>query len=66
MTPKTLLSIEEFASLTDDGMKHELNEGELITVPPPRNISRLGGLSAFPPDRDSHAGQDGRMTRGDR
>ena len=31
MTPKTLLSIEEFASLPDDGMKHELDEGELIT-----------------------------------
>jgi Uma2 family endonuclease len=33
MTPKTLLSLEEFAALPDDGMKHELNEGELITVP---------------------------------
>ena len=36
MTPKTLLSIEEFAALPDDGMKHELNEGELITMPPPK------------------------------
>ena len=36
MTRKTLLSIEEFAALPDDGMKHELNEGELITMPPPK------------------------------
>ena len=35
MTPKTLMSVEEFAALPDDGMKHELNEGELITMPPP-------------------------------
>jgi Uma2 family endonuclease len=34
MTPKTLLSLDEFAALPDDGMKHELNEGELITMPP--------------------------------
>jgi len=34
--PKTLLSVEEFAALPDDGMKHELNEGELITMPPPK------------------------------
>jgi Uma2 family endonuclease len=33
MTPKTLLSVEEFAALPDDGMKHELNEGELIVMP---------------------------------
>ena len=36
MTPKTLLSIEDFAALPDDGMKHELNEGELIVMPPPK------------------------------
>jgi len=34
--PKSLLSVEEFAALPDDGMKHELNEGELIVIPPPR------------------------------
>src|SRR5438477_9385547 len=36
MTPKTLMSIEEFAALPDDGMLHELNEGELIIMPPPK------------------------------
>jgi|SRR5690242_10174702 len=30
MTPRTLLSVEEFAALPDDGMKHELSEGALI------------------------------------
>ena len=32
MTPRTLLSVEEFAALADDGMKHELNEGDLIVT----------------------------------
>src|SRR5437660_1350985 len=36
MTPKTLMSIEEFTALPDDGMLHELNEGELISMPPPK------------------------------
>ena len=36
MTPKTLMSIEEFAALPDDGMLHELNAGELISMPPPK------------------------------
>jgi len=36
MTPKTVLSVEEFAALPDDGMKHELNEGTLIVTPQPK------------------------------
>jgi Uma2 family endonuclease len=36
MTPKTLMSIEEFTALPNDGMLHELNEGELISMPPPK------------------------------
>ena len=50
MTPKTLLSIEEFAALPDDGMKHELNEGELIVMPPPKprhGDSQLTSVSAL-------------------
>jgi len=48
MTPKTLLSIEEFAALPDDGMKHELNEGELITtrLPKPRHGNCQARLAA--------------------
>lgn len=36
MTPKALLSFEDFAALPDDEAKHELSEGELITMPPPK------------------------------
>ncbi|MEX2264708.1 MAG: Uma2 family endonuclease [Bryobacteraceae bacterium] len=36
MAVKTLLSLEEFSQLPDDGMQHELDEGELITMPPPK------------------------------
>ncbi|PYT30012.1 MAG: hypothetical protein DMG57_09905 [Acidobacteria bacterium] len=36
MTPKTLMSVEEFTALPGDGMLHELHEGEPITMPPPR------------------------------
>jgi Uma2 family endonuclease len=49
MGTKTLLTLEEFMALPDDGMRHELSEGELITMPPPaflhsqvvRNIYRI-------------------------
>ncbi len=34
MATKTSLSIAEFERLPDDGMRHELDEGELITMPP--------------------------------
>jgi len=37
MTPKTLLSFEDFAALPNDGTKHELNEGVLLTMPPPKH-----------------------------
>ena len=36
MTPRTLLSFEDFAALPNDGTKHELNEGVLLTMPPPK------------------------------
>ena len=34
MAIKTLLTVEQFEQLPDDGMRHELDEGELIAVPP--------------------------------
>ncbi len=34
MATKTSFSIAEFERLPDDGMRHELDEGELITMPP--------------------------------
>jgi Uma2 family endonuclease len=34
MAVKTLLTVEQFEQLPDDGMRHELDEGELISMPP--------------------------------
>src|SRR5215472_6171607 len=34
MGTKTLLSLEEFAHLPDNGMRHELNKGALVAMPP--------------------------------
>lgn len=36
MATRTLLTFEEFEKFQDDGKKHELLEGELITMPPPK------------------------------
>jgi Uma2 family endonuclease len=38
MATKTLLTLEQFERLPDDGMRHELDEGELISMPPPLTI----------------------------
>lgn len=35
MATKTLLTVEQFEQLPDDGMRHELDEGELVSMPPP-------------------------------
>jgi Uma2 family endonuclease len=35
MATKTLLTVEQFEQLPDDGMRHELDEGELVTMPSP-------------------------------
>jgi Uma2 family endonuclease len=34
MATKTLLTAEQFEQLPDDGLRHELDEGELISMPP--------------------------------
>ena len=36
MSARTLLTFEQFEQLHDDGLKHELLEGEHIVVPPPK------------------------------
>jgi Uma2 family endonuclease len=36
MGSRTLLTVAEFEKLPDDGNRHELDEGELIIMPPPR------------------------------
>jgi len=43
MASKTLLSLEQFEQFPDDGMRHELDEGELILLPPP--LGRHGRIS---------------------
>jgi Uma2 family endonuclease len=43
MASKTLLSLEQFEQLPDDGMRHELDEGELMSMPPP--LGRHGKIS---------------------
>jgi Uma2 family endonuclease len=35
MATKTLLTVEQFEQLPDDGTRHELDEGELIVMPSP-------------------------------
>ena len=35
MGTKTLLTLEQFLRLPEDGMQHELNRGELVSMPPP-------------------------------
>jgi Uma2 family endonuclease len=34
MGAKTLLNVQDFERLPDDGLRHELDEGELISMPP--------------------------------
>ena len=36
MSARTLLTFAQFEQIPDDGMKHELLQGELIVVPPPK------------------------------
>jgi len=36
VTTRTLMTVAEFEKLPDDGNYHELDEGELIVMPPPR------------------------------
>jgi len=36
MGAKTLLTLEEFQALPDDGNKYELNQGELVVIPGPK------------------------------
>jgi Uma2 family endonuclease len=36
MGARTVLSLEEFLRLPADGTRHELDEGELVVMPPPR------------------------------
>ncbi|HLG97548.1 MAG TPA: Uma2 family endonuclease [Bryobacteraceae bacterium] len=41
MSARTLLTFQQFEQLHDDGLKHELLQGELIVVPPPKTRHTL-------------------------
>ena len=38
MATATLMTVEKFAALPEDGQMHELVEGELLTMPPPQAL----------------------------
>ena len=65
MATKTLLTVEQFEQLPDDGMRHELDEGELISMPPPLGLAvtlaLVGHGQAF--SRTTAAGQEGCRTQ---
>jgi Uma2 family endonuclease len=41
------LTLEEFAELPDDGVRHEISEGELITMPAPKSLHTLVAVAIF-------------------
>jgi Uma2 family endonuclease len=43
----TALTLEEFARLPADGARHEINAGELITLPPPKSLHSRLARSVF-------------------
>jgi Uma2 family endonuclease len=46
-TLTTRITLEEFSRLPDDGNKHELNEGELVVMPPPKSLHSLVAARVF-------------------
>jgi Uma2 family endonuclease len=46
-TTTNLLSWEAFEQLPDDGMHHEILEGEMITLPPPKSGHSLVASNAY-------------------
>jgi Uma2 family endonuclease len=43
----TAMTVEEFSRLPADGARHELNAGELITLPPPKSLHSLTSLAVL-------------------
>jgi Uma2 family endonuclease len=41
------LTVQEFAQLPDDGVRHEISEGELITKAPPKFLHTLVAVAVF-------------------
>ena len=61
MATATLMTVEEFAALPEDGQKHELVEGEVLAMPPPHFLHShivaliLRSLNRFLGDEDGIA-----------
>ena len=43
----TVMTVEEFSRLPADGARHEMNAGELITLPPPKSLHSLTSLAVL-------------------
>jgi Uma2 family endonuclease len=43
----TAMTVEEFSRLPADGVRHELNAGELITLPSPKSLHSLTALAVL-------------------
>ena len=41
------LTLEEFAQLPDEGVRHEISEGEVITMAPPKFLHTLVAVAIF-------------------
>jgi Uma2 family endonuclease len=41
------MTVEEFSRLPADGARHEMNAGELITLPPPKSLHSLTSLAVL-------------------
>jgi Uma2 family endonuclease len=67
MSARTLLTFEQFEQLHDDGLKHELLEGEHIVLPPPKsrhNTLQHRLLRLLQPYVDQHRVGDVRIEAG--
>ena len=52
------VTLEEFARLPKDGACHEMNAGELLTLPPPKSLHALVALAILEP-LQQHMGKQG-------
>ena len=43
----TAMTVEQFSRLPRDGVRHEMNAGELITMPPPKSLHSLVMLAVL-------------------
>lgn len=61
MGTKTLMTVEQFAALPDDDLKHELDEGELITMSLPKSSHTKVACRTYDAMKLSLLGQTGNV-----